>query len=90
MAKRTDANQQQIIDAVRAVGAAVYSLHKIGSGSPDLAIGYRGRNYLVEVKVPGGKLNKMQVGFKAMWAGQYDVVSTVDEALRVIGAIRSK
>ena len=49
-AHRTDSNQSAIIDAFRACGATVQSLHSIGKGCPDLLNGYGGHNRLIEVK----------------------------------------
>ena len=49
-AKRVDANQGEIVDALRAVGAKVQPLHMVGEGVPDLLVRYRGDLHLVEVK----------------------------------------
>lgn len=90
-----DRNHGQIVAALRAVGASVESLAAAGSGFPDLAVGYHGRNYLLEVK-DGSKsasrkrLRPSQVDWHAAWRGQVAVVETVDQALRVIGAIASE
>lgn len=49
-AKRRDANEGEIIDALQAVGAAVQRLD--GDGVPDLLVEYRGVLRLIEVKLP--------------------------------------
>ncbi len=38
------------------------SLHEVGAGVPDLLVGFRNKNYLIEVKVPGGRLTPAQLG----------------------------
>ena len=80
-AKR-DENEQEIVDALRAVGASVLLIDDI-----DLIVGFRGVNYLLEVKTATGKLNKKQEKFFRGWVGQVNIVRTVDQALGLIGAI---
>lgn len=83
-----DTNHNQIVCALRDMGASVTSLAAVGCGVPDLIVGWRQRNYLLEVKGEKGQLNPYQVAFHAMWSGQVCVVRTPDDALRVIGAIK--
>lgn len=47
---RTDGNHAAIVAALRSIGASVVSLADIGNGCPDLLVGYRGQNLLLEVK----------------------------------------
>ena len=47
---RTDRNQTEIVEALRAAGASVYSLAAVGDGIPDLLCGFRGKTALIEVK----------------------------------------
>ena len=49
-AARVDANQPEIVAALRAIGATVQHLHAVGQGCPDLLVGLRGENWLIEVK----------------------------------------
>ena len=49
-AARVDRNQEEIVKALRAVGASVQSLAAIGNGCPDLLVGYQKKNILMEVK----------------------------------------
>lgn len=81
---KRDENEADIIAAYEAVGASV-DQNPVGKGRTDLDVGYRGINYKVEVKMPGGKLNKIQRDWHKRWKGQKAVVSTVEEALEVIG-----
>jgi hypothetical protein len=49
-AAKVDANQREVVAALRGAGATVQLLHAVGEGCPDLLVGYRGGNYLLEVK----------------------------------------
>lgn len=49
-AAKIDANQKEVVDAMRAIGATVHSLAALGDGCPDLLVGYNGRTVLMEVK----------------------------------------
>ena len=91
MAKRTDANQELIVGVLRRVGASVTPLHMVGSGCPHLVVGFQGINYLLEVKDGDKPPSKQQHTIQesvwhARWRGQVATVTSVDEALRVIGA----
>jgi hypothetical protein len=78
-----DANHGAIREGLEAVGATVD-----GKGPLDLLVGFRGANYLLEVKTAKGKLRPSQERFMARWRGQAIVVRTLDEALKAIGAVR--
>ena len=92
MAKAVDKNQPAIVAALREAGATVEQLHAVGHGCPDLVVGFRGVNYLMEIKNPFGrlKLTYSQRAWHGRWRGQVVVVSTVTGALRIIGANREK
>jgi len=90
MAKRTDHNQASIVAALRSVGASVQTLHEVGHGCPDLLVGYKGENLLIEVKNPAQKpsdrrLTVDEKSWHESWRGHVVVVETVKEALAVIG-----
>lgn len=90
---KTDANQPEIVDALRSIGAAVYSLAECGDGIPDLLVGYKGETILLEVKdgsKPPSKreLTNDQVFFHTFWqGGPLFVVSTVSEALAALEVV---
>lgn len=86
-AARVDANQGSIVAALRAAGATVETLHRQGDGCPDLLVGYRAQNILIECKMPGEKLNDLQRLWFEEWRGQACVAHTAEEALRSIGAL---
>ncbi len=84
-----DPNHRTIRDGLKAIGASVDS-----RGPLDLLVGFRGVNYLLEVKAPGSnvgrrKLRPSQAKFLKGWQGQADVVRTLDDALEAIGAVSS-
>jgi hypothetical protein len=82
---RTDVNQQEIVDALRMGGATVRDMSGIGRGFPDLCVGFRGRNWLLEVKRDGkAKFTLDQQTFQASWGGQWARVSNSVEAWEVI------
>jgi hypothetical protein len=81
-ARKRDANEQAIVDALEAVGAAVFKLS--GAGVPDLLVAYRGRWTPLEVKSKTGTLTPRQVDSRFR-AGPIPVARTVEEALQAIG-----
>lgn len=90
---KIDANQPQIVTALRAIGATVQSLANVGNGCPDIVVGWQGQNFLLEIKNPaqppsGRKLTDDEAKWHAIWRGQKTVVETVDDALKAIGAIK--
>lgn len=91
-AAKVDRNQAEIVAALRAVGATVQPLHAVGQGCPDLLVGYRGKNYLIEVKdwkasASDRQLNARQVEWHDGWKGTVVKIETVEGALAVIGAL---
>ncbi len=88
-ASKVDDNQREIVQALRKAGASVQFLHDVGMGCPDILVGYRGVNHLMEIK-DGDKspsrrrLTPFQDEWHAAWSGQVAIVSSVDEALAVI------
>jgi hypothetical protein len=87
--KKIDANQSSIVRQLRQAGATVQSLADLGKGCPDLLVGYRGRNWLMEVKdwkQPPSKrrLTPAEKLWHQTWQGQVAVVETFNEALAVI------
>lgn len=82
---KTDNNHKKIIDDLRKIGASVVSTHNVGSGFCDIVVGYRGRNYLFEIKShKNAKLTQDELKFSQIWNGQYHVIYSFDDAFRVI------
>ena len=85
-AKRVDANQDQIVSALRAAGAYVWII-----GLPvDLLVGYKNHTWLVEVKDgPKKRLTALQDDFFKNWTG--GTLARIDgpeAALRMIGVLK--
>lgn len=87
-AAKTDTNHAQIRDALRQVGATVHDMASAGEGFPDLAVGFRKKTFLLEVKTATGTLTPPQVKWHDEWRGHHAIVRSVNEALKEIGAIR--
>ena len=93
-AAKVDSNQAEIVQALEKVGASVRSLAAVGSGVPDLMVGFRRETYLLECKRPkakgqrAGTLTPDQERFFDEWRGQVAIVRTPEEALMAIGAIK--
>jgi hypothetical protein len=89
-AAKIDANQPLIVKALRDAGCTVQHLHGVGQGCPDLLVGFRGRNFLMEIKDPSRKPSERKLSddeklWHGAWNGQVQIVETVEEALGVIG-----
>lgn len=84
---KVDANHREIVLALRNLGATTQSLHTLGRGCPDLLVGWRGMNYLMEIKTTpiGWKLTPDERKWHDLWRGQVCVVGSVDEALEALG-----
>ena len=88
-ANRVDANQDQIVETLRACGAYVRVI-TMGDGVPDLLVGYRGYTLLLEVKdgrkPPSARvLTPAEQKFFDEWrGGTLAIVNSVDEAIAVV------
>jgi len=86
---KTDHNQNEIVQALRQVGCSVVLLHKVGSGVPDLLVGFRGVTYLMEVKQAKGKPNVRQEQWYREWSGMPPVVvKTIDDAINAVMGVQ--
>lgn len=93
-ARAVDANQSEVVKALRSVGALVQHLHGVGNGCPDLVVAYRKRTVWLEVKdgtkpPSARKLTPAEEAWHRVWTGAglaVYVVSSVEEALQAIGA----
>lgn len=86
-ARRVDANQREIIDALERVGCHVLDLSHVGRGCPDLLVSDRvGVLHLIEIKTAKGKLNARQQRWHEEWRGPKPlVIRSVSEALAFVG-----
>jgi hypothetical protein len=87
-AARTDANQTEIVAALRKAGAYVWVI-----GLPvDLLVGYKDRTFLVEVKTTSKKrLTSLQADFFNNWSGSTLArIDSVEAALNMIGVFNEQ
>ncbi len=92
---RTDKNQKEIVDALRAAGCSVYVTSGVGEDFPDLVVGTPhkppdwvndlGSTILMEVKSKDGRLSEGQRRFISNFKGACIVVRSIEEALIAIG-----
>lgn len=85
-AARVDANQEQIVSALRSAGAYVWVI-----GLPvDLLVGYNNHTFLVEIKDgPSKRLTRLQQDFFGNWCGgTLCRINDVEGALRMIGVAK--
>lgn len=89
MRRRTDINQTEIVNGLRQIGCSVAITSSLGSGFPDLVIGYRNRNLCLEVK-DGNKppsdreLTQDERKWHEGWKGQVAVVESIMQAVDVV------
>jgi Holliday junction resolvase len=93
-AAKIDANQEQVVDVLRAVGATVQTLATVGKGVPDLLVGYQGKTLLLEVKdgrkpPSARRLTEDQLKWHGAWrGGPLAVIDGPDAALRMLGVLK--
>lgn len=85
---RVDANQKEILQVARQMGARALSLTDLGQGAPDILIGWRGYNYLWEIKNKLGEniISQEQQDWMDTWRGQVCVIRTVQEAIEFLNS----
>lgn len=85
-----DANQNEIVEALRKAGCSVSPISQAGEGVPDLIAGFRGVNYLLEVKDGSKPPSKQKLTVKQrkwhdQWLGSVSIVNSVEQAFKAIG-----
>jgi hypothetical protein len=92
-AAHIDANQPEIVAALRAAGASVEpKLARVGEGCPDLLVGIRGVTTVFEIKdgaKPPSKraLTKDEVTWHNAWNGSVYIVESVEQALQILAQL---
>ena len=81
---KVDKNQRAIVAALRKAGCSVQSLASVGAGCPDILVGHRRRNTLLEIKTPTGETNELQREWAQAWDGQCSIVRTPEEAILAV------
>jgi hypothetical protein len=81
-AKRRDGNEHPIVQALIAAGCDVIQMDAV-----DIIVGRAGINYMLEIKQPKRRrqLQPSQIKLRDSWRGQYAIVSSAQEALKVVG-----
>jgi hypothetical protein len=88
--RKADNNQSSLVKQMRKIpGLTVALTHTVGNGFGDAVIGFRGRNYLVEIKDPSKppsakKLTPDEQRFHDEWTGQISVIETIDDVMKII------
>jgi hypothetical protein len=87
---KSDGNQAGIVEALRGIpDCSVQVLSAVGDGCPDVLIGYRGFNFLFEIKDPDQpkhrhELTEDQQRFHAAWKGQVQKVFSLKEIITTL------
>lgn len=85
-AARLDSNHPNVVKALRSAGMTVQSLAAVGQGVPDLLVGWRGLNLVMELK-DGAKppsaqaLTADETKWHESWGGHVVIVRDSDEAV---------
>jgi Holliday junction resolvase len=92
-AAKVDRNQPEIVSFFRKAGCSVAVTSSAHDGFPDLVVGFGGLTVLVEVKygeLPQSRqqLTPKQVDFFNEFKGAKTVVSTLQEAQRVVSVLK--
>ena len=88
-APRLDNNHPAVVKALRSAGMTVQTLAAIGKGCPDLLVGWRGLNLVLEVKdgqkpPSARKLTADEEGWHSTWGGCAVVVDSPDAAVEAM------
>lgn len=89
-AAKVDANQKKVVKSLRGIpGVTVAITSQLGEGFPDFIVGYRGFNYMIELKdgdkvKSAKKLTEDEGKFHKEWKGQVTVCESFDEIFKLI------
>ena len=91
---RVDGNHAEIVKALRQIGASVLDIHDIGHGAPDLLVGFRAMNLLLEVKdsrkPPSRRvLTPDEQKFFDDWRGPIYIVYSAEDAVSLVNRMTS-
>lgn len=82
---KIDGNQKYIVKSLRDMGATVESLADLGGGRPDILVGFRGKNYLFEIKKDEKEtLTDDQEKWHLEWNGEVFTIYNFVQAMRVL------
>lgn len=82
---RQDSNQSEIVRFLEACACSVQVLSNVGNGLPDILVGVRGQNYLLEIKSSEvAKHTKKQLEFYEHWRGQWVRVNSINDVIQFL------
>ncbi len=86
---KKDANHVEVVAQLRKIGVTVLDIATL-KNCCDIVCGYRGKNYLFEIKDPKKtpsqkKLTEGEIKLHDSWRGQVTVIETVDDAMKIMG-----
>lgn len=81
---KADANQPEIVKAIRAMGGTVLHMHTLGKGAPDIAVGYGGITMFAEIKDGDKKLTPDKQEFHNTWTGGVYLIRNTHDAERMV------
>lgn len=81
-----DANQAEIVEALRGIpDVSVAITSALGNGFGDIVVGYRGFNFLFEIKADANQsLTEDQERFHVAWKGQVQKVFSLKEIITTL------
>jgi len=80
--QRSDSNQAGIVKELRSIGCTVFVVS--ATCKMDIIVGWRGNNYLFEIKQPGKELRASQKELHASWNGQIDRAESFEDCMRIM------
>ena len=88
-AAKVDDNQKMIVSQLRKIGCSVSVTSMIGKGFPDICVGWKGKNYLFEIKdgckVKSKKtLTDHEQKFFDDWRGQVNKCESLEEICEIL------
>lgn len=94
-ARAIDANQPEIVKALRKAGCTVEHLYAVGKGCPDLLVSIDDQVFLIEVKdgtkPPSAQaLTPAQITWHKEWCATVHVVNSIAGALEVVAEYRAR
>ena len=90
IACKVDDNQREIVKKLRKIpGVTVSITSALGDGFPDIVVGYKGVNHLIEIKDGSKppsrrKLTPAEEKFHDLWTGRVDICNSFEEVIKVL------
>jgi len=72
-----------IVKRLKALGCSVLDLSDVGNGCLDILVGYKGRNFLFEIKSEKGNLTFQQGMFFQTWSGNCYLVRSFKDCIDI-------